>query len=118
MYLYKNDNENAANCFEKILKAFPSNYESMKILGSIYSSSKDPEKRELARQNFKKVTDLLPDDVEAWIELGQLLESSDIQGALNAYNIASKILKDQVQVDVPPEILNNVASLQFRLGIF
>jgi RNA polymerase-associated protein CTR9 len=116
IYLYKNEPENAANCFEKILKAYPGNYEAMKILGSIYSGSKEPEKRELAKQNFKKVTDLLPDDVEAWIELGQLLESNDIQGALAAYNIATRILKDKIQEEVPPEILNNVASLHFRLG--
>ena len=116
MYLYKGENDNAAACFEKILKAYPGNYESMKILASIYASSKDPEKRELAKQNFKKVTELFPDDVEAWIELGQLLESNDIHGALAAYGIATKILREKVHEDVPPEILNNVASLHFRLG--
>jgi RNA polymerase-associated protein CTR9 len=115
-YIYKNESDNAAACFEKILKAFPGNYESMKILASLYSSSKDPEKRELAKQNFKKVTELCPDDVEAWIELGQLLESSDIPGALSAYGVATKILKESLQEEIPPEILNNVASLHFRLG--
>lgn len=88
----------------------------MKILGSIYATSKDLEKRDLAKQYFKKVTELYPDDVEAWIELAQILEPSDVQGALSAYGIATRILKDKVQEDVPPEILNNVASLHYRLG--
>ena len=118
MYIYKQDPENAALCFERVLKSCPGNYEAMKILGSIYSGSKDPEKKELAKQNFKKVTELCPEDVEAWIELAQMLEPNDIQGALSAYGIATKILKEKVQEDIPPEILNNVASLHFRLGNF
>ncbi|CAF0862823.1 unnamed protein product [Brachionus calyciflorus] len=116
MYLHRNDPENAALCFEKVLKSNPNNYEAMKILGSIYSGSKEPEKKELAKQNFKKVTELCPDDVEAWIEYAQLLESNDIQGALTAYGLATKILKEKVNEEVPPEILNNVGSLHFRLG--
>ena len=38
------------------------------------------------------------------------------QAALQAYGTASRILKDKVQADVPPEILNNVGALHFRLG--
>lgn len=116
MYLYKNEAENAAVCFEKVLKANPNNYETMKILASIYASSKDVEKREMAKQYFKKVTELYPDDVEAWIELAQILEPVDVQGALTAYGVATRILREKVQTDVPPEILNNVASLHYRLG--
>ena len=88
----------------------------MKILGSIYAGLKDQEKKEIAKQNFKKVTEQCPDDIEAWIELAQILEANDIQGALTAYGIATKILKEKVQEDIPPEILNNVASLHYRLG--
>lgn len=118
MYIFKQDTENAALCFEKVLKSYPGNYEALKIVGSIYSTSKDPEKRELAKQHLKKVTEIFPDDVEAWIELAQMLEASDIQGALSAYGIATKILKEKVEEDIPPEILNNVASLHYRLGNF
>lgn len=102
--------------FLKVLKANPNNYETMKILASIYATSQDLEKRETAKQYFKKVTELYPDDVEAWIELAQILESTDIQGALHAYGLATRILKDKVHEDVPPEILNNVASLHYRIG--
>ena len=73
-------------------------------------------KKLFSLQNFKKVTELCPDDVEAWIELAQMLEPTDIQGALSAYGIATKILKEKVHEDIPPEILNNVASLHYRLG--
>lgn len=66
--------------------------------------------------HLKKVTEQFPDDVEAWIELAQILEQSDIQGALSAYGTATEILKEKVEADVPPEILNNVAALHYRLG--
>jgi RNA polymerase-associated protein CTR9 len=54
------------------------------------------------------------DDVEAWIELAQILEQSDLQGSLSAYSTAMKILKEKVQADIPPEILNNVGALYYR----
>lgn len=40
----------------------------------------------------------------------------EIQGALSAYGTATRILQEKVQADVPPEILNNVGALHFRLG--
>lgn len=48
--------------------------------------------------------------------MAQILEQSDIQGALSAYGTATEILKEKVEADVPPEILNNVAALHYRLG--
>ncbi|KAF6031543.1 CTR9 [Bugula neritina] len=116
MYIYKSDTNNAAQCFEKVLKAHPTNYETMKILGSLYATYSEPEKRNLAKQHLKKVTDQYPEDVEAWIELAQILESNDVQGALTAYGKATSILREKIEADVPPEILNNVAALHFRLG--
>jgi len=116
MYIFKNDKQNAAVCFEKVLKSEPGNYETMKILGSLYAVAEDAAKRERAKQLLKQVTDQHPDDVEAWIEYAQILEQYDLQGALSAYEEVIKILKDQLGADVPPEILNNVAALQFRLG--
>ncbi len=38
------------------------------------------------------------------------------QGALDAYNKASQILTDNVGADIPPEILNNIGALYFKLG--
>ena len=39
----------AVQCFEKVLKAQPGNYETMKILGSLYATADDPEKLTLAK---------------------------------------------------------------------
>ncbi|XP_066988648.1 RNA polymerase-associated protein CTR9 homolog isoform X1 [Macrobrachium rosenbergii] len=116
MYINRGDQENAAQCFEKVLKAQPGNYETMKILGSLYASSTSQSKRDLAKQHLKKVTEQMSDDVEAWIELAQILEGSDLQGSLAAYHKATKLLEDVIQMEIPPEILNNIAALHFRLG--
>ena len=76
---FRNDKQNAAVCFEKVLKNHPNNYETMKILGSLYASSDDPTKKERAKQLLKQVVSQHPDDVEAWIEYAQILEQNDLQ---------------------------------------
>jgi len=116
MYIYRKDLENAAQCFEKVLKAEPNNYETMKILGSLYATSDSEDKRAVARTHLKKVTDQTPDDVEAWIDLAQILEQTDPVQSLTAYETASKILREKVEADIPPEILNNIGSLHYRQG--
>jgi hypothetical protein len=45
----------AAQCFEKVLKAQPGNYETMKILGSLYASSTSQSKRDIAKNHLRKV---------------------------------------------------------------
>ncbi|RWS22039.1 RNA polymerase-associated protein CTR9-like protein, partial [Leptotrombidium deliense] len=116
MYIHRGDTENASICFEKVLKVHPGNYETMKVLGSLYAQANNQTKRDQAKTYLKKVTEQAPDDVEAWIELAQILEQNDLQGALNAYGTAIKLLKDVVKMHIPPEIHNNVAALHFRLG--
>ncbi len=44
MYIFRGDTENAAPCFEKVMKVQPGNYETMKILGSLYAQSDDAQK--------------------------------------------------------------------------
>lgn len=97
-----------------MLKAQPENYETMKILGSLYANSTSQSKRDIAKNHLRKVTEHYPDDVEAWIELAQILEQSDLQGSLNAYGTATRILNEKVQAEIPPEILNNVGALHYR----
>ncbi|KAI8115643.1 hypothetical protein FF38_07144 [Lucilia cuprina] len=116
MYIYRGDTENAAQCFEKVLKIQPGNYETMKILGSLYANSNSQTKRDMAKAHLKKVTEQFPDDVEAWIELAQILEQNDLQASLSAYATASNILTEKVKVEIPAEILNNVSALQYRMG--
>lgn len=64
-----------------------------------------------------QVTEQFPDDVEAWIELAQILEQSDLNASLAAYGTATKILRDKVQAEIPPEILNNVGALHYRFVV-
>ena len=78
--------------------------------------SDNEEKREIAKRHLKKVTEQFPDDVEAWIELAQILEQTDLHGSLKAYETAMNIWKDKVSAAIPPQILNNVGSLHYRLG--
>ena len=66
---------------------------------------------------FPQVTTQFSEDIEAWIELGGILQSSDVNEALKAYTTAADIiLRENVNEDVPPEILNNIASCNFQLG--
>ena len=46
----------------------------------------------LFQQHLKKVTEQFWDDIEAWIELVQILEQFDVQGALSAYVMATNIV--------------------------
>ena len=39
-------------CFEKVLKAQPDNYETVKILGSLYANSSNPHKKDVAKVQF------------------------------------------------------------------
>ena len=115
LYIERGDTENAAQCFERVLKAQPGNYETMRILGSLYANSDNEERREIAKSHLKKVTDQNPNDVEAWMELAQILVQSDLQASLNANLTATKIFTEKVGEDTPPEILNNVAALHYLL---
>ena len=55
----------------------------LQILGSLYANAPSATKRDTAKAHLKKVTEQFPDDVEAWIELAQILEQTDIQASLN-----------------------------------
>ncbi|XP_050574045.1 RNA polymerase-associated protein CTR9 homolog isoform X12 [Bombus affinis] len=116
MYIYRDDVEKAEQCFEKVLEVHPDNCETMKILGSLYANSGSQSKRDIAKNYLRKVTEQFPDDIEAWIELAQILQESDHKAALNAYGTVIRILKEQNQTDIPSEILNNVGALHYRLG--
>jgi len=41
---------------------------------------------------------------------------TQLKGSMDAYNMAIKLLTDTVKIDIPPELLNNIGSLYFRLG--
>merc|ERR1719412_1883783 len=116
LYISRGDIENAAQCFEQVLKAQPGNYETMRILGALYASSDNDEKREIAKSHLKKVTDHFNDDVEAWVELAQILAQNDLPASLSANMTALKIFTEIPGAEHPPEILNNMGSLHYLLG--
>uniref|UniRef100_A0A0M3KHN1 RNA polymerase-associated protein CTR9 homolog (inferred by orthology to a human protein) n=1 Tax=Anisakis simplex TaxID=6269 RepID=A0A0M3KHN1_ANISI len=140
MYVHREELDNAIICFEKVLKLHPSNYDTLKVLGSLYAHSEPIEqkekleRRQKAKELLKKVVEMCADDVEALIELAQLTESSDPQvhliqflfffhslsidhiASLDAYTKAADFLQNTLQVDVPPEITNNIGSLAFSMG--
>jgi len=43
------------------------------------------------QQHLKKVTEQFPDDVEAWIELAQILERNDVQVPVSSHCIVSLV---------------------------
>ena len=53
----------AAVCFEKVLKANPTNYETMKILGSLYSKSDDVEKLNQAKVELISINMICRDEL-------------------------------------------------------
>ena len=103
----------------------PNDLDTLAVLGSLYVNvpHKDPkvsaERREKARDYLKKVVDSQSTDkppVEALIELAQLLEQLDPQGSLQLYLRVADVLKNDIGVDVPAEIINNIGSLYFMLN--
>ena len=70
----------ACECFEKLLALEPNNYETLKILGSLYGRL--PGQRAKSIQYLRQVTTLSPDDVEAWLELAEFLEGTDLNESL------------------------------------
>ncbi|KAK0082865.1 hypothetical protein PV325_009715 [Microctonus aethiopoides] len=92
MYIYRGDLENAAQCFEKVLKAHPDNYETLKVLESLYANSTSQPKREIAKNYLRKVTELVPDDVEAWIEFARILHKKEARKYFKESRARSKII--------------------------
>jgi RNA polymerase-associated protein CTR9 len=80
MHIHKGETSKAIICFENVLKAYPENYESLKVLGSLYASTN---KKERAFIYLKRATELHPDDPETWVELAQLLEIDNYHDALD-----------------------------------
>ena len=53
--------------------------------------------------------------MEARIELAQIFEQPDLHSSLLAHSTAMQILKEKVQAEIPPEILNNVGALYLQV---
>ena len=48
--------------------------------------------------HLKKVTELFPEDVEAWIEYAQILEQIDVNESLKSYSTVTNLLSEKVTI--------------------
>ena len=118
MYLQRGemaDKEQAIQCFEKILKEYPNEHDTMKILGHLYSESRDKSKIKLALEYLEKVTKTDPSDWESIIDFAQVLEQNHPDRSLTEYNKAIELIQER-GMEVRPEIYNNIGSLNIRRG--
>uniref|UniRef100_A0A915CPW2 RNA polymerase-associated protein CTR9 homolog n=1 Tax=Ditylenchus dipsaci TaxID=166011 RepID=A0A915CPW2_9BILA len=137
IYIHREEYDNAIAAFEKILKVVPTNYETLSVLGSLYTymdqnkpgASAVPlsngggsaagvptDRSEKAREVLKKVVEMCPDDIEVLIELAHLQEQPDPQASLKLYLRVADLLQNKEGIEIPAEILNNIGSLHFVLG--
>lgn len=108
------DLKSSLSNFEKVLEVHPENCESLKAVGYIYVQQGQAEK---ALEMFKKATRIDPRDAHAFIEMGELLISSDTSAALDAFKTANSLLKKSRE-EIPIELLNNIGVLHFERGEF
>ncbi|KAL2483196.1 Protein CTR9-like protein [Forsythia ovata] len=98
------DLKSASSNFEKVLEA----------LGHIYVQLGQNER---AEQLLKKATKFDPQDPKAFLDLGELLISTDECDSLDAFKTARDLLK-RGNEEVPIELLNNIGVLHFERGEF
>lgn len=106
------DLRSALSNFEKVLEVHPENCDTLKALGHIYFQLGQSEK---AHEFIKKATKVDPRDPQAFLDLGDLLISSDAAGALDAFKTARNLLTKRDE-EVPVELLNNIGVLHFERG--
>lgn len=112
VHLKLGDWKTALANFEKVLDAHPDNCETLKAMGHIFVQQGRTEK---ALDNFKRATKLNQRDVDAWLEMGELLVLSDFGEALEAFKMALSLLKKNGEV-IPLGLLNNIGVLHFERG--
>ncbi|XP_028786901.1 protein CTR9 homolog isoform X1 [Neltuma alba] len=108
------DFRSALSNFEKVLEVYPDNCETLKSVGHIYVQLGQADK---GQEFLRKATKIDPRDAQAFLELGELLISSDTGAALDAFKTARTLFKKGGQ-EVPIELLNNIGVLQFERGDF
>ncbi|CAI5957934.1 unnamed protein product [Closterium sp. NIES-64] len=68
---------------------------------------------------FRKITQHCPSDMDAWLEVGELLVSSDLPAALESLKKAyERMVKAVGKEGVPWQLVNNIAALQHERGAY
>eukprot|EP01125_Pyxidicula_operculata_P017886 TRINITY_DN6313_c0_g1_i2.p1 TRINITY_DN6313_c0_g1~~TRINITY_DN6313_c0_g1_i2.p1 ORF type:complete len:849 (-),score=179.17 TRINITY_DN6313_c0_g1_i2:41-2587(-) len=104
----------AINCFEKVLKLVPDNYETLRTLGYLYSQKECFDYTKAVSYLQRSIALSPRDEYHSHLELAQLLETSDYKGALENYQKVVEILTNK-KLPVPHEIYNNIAVLNHQL---
>jgi RNA polymerase-associated protein CTR9 len=125
IHLGRTEFEQAIECFEKVLKEYPEDYETLKVLGSIYTRWQGPveddkikESQRKGEELLRKVHEMNPEDVEVIFELAQLQESTKPLDALKKYEKACVMLESIEDFEVPSEVYCNIGALHYQLGHF
>ncbi|XAR53477.1 hypothetical protein NMG60_11022043 [Bertholletia excelsa] len=108
------DFKSSLSNFEKVLEVYPENCETLKAIGHIHIQLGQTEK---AQEFLKKAAKIDPRDAQAFLDLGELLISSDAGAALDAFKTARGLL-EKGREEVPLELLNNIGVLHFERGEF
>ncbi|KAL6224249.1 hypothetical protein ACLB2K_003104 [Fragaria x ananassa] len=108
------DLKSSLSNFEKVLEIYPDNCETLKVLGHIYVQLGQMGK---ALEFMRKATKIDPNDAQAFLDLGELLISSDAGAAQDCLKTARNLLKKEGQ-EVPIDVLNNLGVLHFEKGEF
>ncbi|XP_050382212.1 protein CTR9 homolog [Argentina anserina] len=108
------DLKSSLSNFEKVLEIYPDNCETLKVLGHIYIQLGQTGK---ALEFMRKATKIDPNDAQAFLDLGELLISSDAGAAQDCLKTARNLLKKEGQ-EVPIDVLNNLGVLHFEKGDF
>ncbi|CAK9141000.1 unnamed protein product [Ilex paraguariensis] len=114
VHLKLGDLKSSLSNFEKVLEVYPENCETLKVLGHIYVQLGYTKK---AQEFLKKATKNDPRDAQAFLDLGELLISTDAGDALDAFKTARNLLKKDGE-EVPIELFNNIGVLHFERGEF
>jgi tetratricopeptide (TPR) repeat protein len=114
-HMHRNEDDAALSCFEKVLKAFPDNWEVMFVVGSLLANKRDA--RDRARQLLQRCSELRPNDANVWLRYAQHLEAlADYAASLQAYRKGAALLERGGE-RVPAEVHNNIAVLASMQGV-
>lgn len=114
MCIGRGDHKEAIKTFEAVYKERPDNFDTLRILGSLYGSSEDQNQRFQARQLLQKAALQAKNNVELLIELGQVCERSHPIEAYQAYRRVVVIL-EKANSEIPKQIWNNLGVLCHKL---
>jgi RNA polymerase-associated protein CTR9 len=116
LYLSQDKPEEAIQCLEKVLAKHPTDYDSLKLLFSVYTNKPAlHEKAEVVFESLKKIVgdsekELKVRDPELIADIAAYLEKSNVQQARKKYHQLLNMMEEE-NIPVPPELLNNVAVL-------